>query len=84
MMICPICLEPVTAQLFIPYCHHVFHYNCIMKSFETDIRCPICRREIDGKHPKDKVYVHKEIDGMKWTECIDVDGNVISSLPLWI
>ena len=83
-MICPICLEILQENLFITFCSHVFHKECINKCLEVDIRCPMCRREIDGIIPKEKVMVRKEKNGTKWTECVDSNGVVISSLPMWI
>jgi hypothetical protein len=55
-----------------------------MTCLKRDIRCPMCRREIDGITPKDQVYIRKENNGVKWTESIDTNGILISSIPLWL
>jgi hypothetical protein len=84
MLTCPVCLDEITNNLFIPFCRHVFHNKCITRCLHRDIRCPICRRVIDGIAPKESVYIKKEFDGTRWTVCIDANGKVLSSLPLWI
>ena len=27
---------------------HIFHTECIQKWLETDLRCPICKKDVDG------------------------------------
>ena len=48
---CPICLEK-NNDIHINPCEHMFCFDCIKKL--TDIRCPICRKNITGikEHPE--------------------------------
>ena len=43
---CPICLNKYCEKtsLLLP-CGHCFHTPCILKWFEKQMNCPICRRE---------------------------------------
>lgn len=85
MVDCPICLDKIKGKGYITFCNHPFHSECINKHLDRDIRCPICRRiflNTDGR----KLYVNRVQDefGFKMTELIDVDGYIVSSIPLWI
>ena len=45
---CIICLEKFNKYSNIQKlsCDHIFHKNCIYKWYETNDKCPICRKEI--------------------------------------
>jgi hypothetical protein len=36
----------------INHCRHTFHMHCIDTWFETNVRCPTCRHDIRGGHPR--------------------------------
>jgi hypothetical protein len=47
--VCVICQEEFeigATVRTIRYCQHVFHGDCIMRHFETSVRCPTCRHDI--------------------------------------
>ena len=56
---CSICLEQVpstnSAKAKRLSCGHAFHYNCILKWFETSDECPVCRQ----KQLKDPIIMFK-------------------------
>ncbi len=56
---CSICFEPVpstnSAKAKRLSCGHAFHFNCILKWFETSDECPVCRR----KQLKDPLITYK-------------------------
>ena len=44
---CSICIEPFIGEpTIVLHCSHLFHQNCIVKWFETDLTCPLCRSNI--------------------------------------
>lgn len=45
---CPICLEPYnTKQCVKTECSHIYHQECIKKSLESVLKCPMCRRDFE-------------------------------------
>lgn len=56
---CSICLEQVpstnSARAKRLSCGHSFHYNCIIRWFETSDECPVCRK----KQHKDPLIIFK-------------------------
>lgn len=53
---CAICQEhmnPNDRIRRLNHCRHKFHNNCIMRSFETSPRCPICRHDIREQEETD-------------------------------
>ena len=82
---CPICLENVNDDGYITYCNHVFHRTCIQTHFLRDIRCPCCRRYVDGVKTR-KIYLkqHMDLSGTKKTIIINSDGIILSCIPLWL
>ncbi|EJC99290.1 uncharacterized protein FOMMEDRAFT_136616 [Fomitiporia mediterranea MF3/22] len=45
---CPLCLENETDIASLP-CGHVYGISCIIKTLESDPRCPLCRRPTERK-----------------------------------
>lgn len=54
---CSICYSSIKDPILIPCCQNVFCGNCIMKWFETNKSCPMCRQLIKIK---ELVYVKKD------------------------
>jgi hypothetical protein len=45
---CPICLESYnTKQCVKTECSHIYHQECIKKSLESALKCPMCRRDFE-------------------------------------
>lgn len=85
MKICPICLDEIVCNIHVTFCFHIFHHNCICKSLVYDNKCPICRRFIQNTKSKKHMRVKKENpNGYRWTETVNADGIIISSVPIWI
>jgi hypothetical protein len=82
---CPICLDKINDSIYVTFCGHIFHKDCIHASLERDIRCPICRRDITKTGSKKVFWVNKEgCQGNKWSESRDMNGIILSSVPVWI
>lgn len=47
---CCICCEDIACEKgrFVLDCGHTFHGNCILRSFNHDNRCPMCRSKVDA------------------------------------
>jgi hypothetical protein len=44
---CSICIEPFIGDpTIVLHCSHLFHQNCIIKWFKTELTCPLCRSSI--------------------------------------
>jgi len=44
---CPICLEPMEETNFtVTKCNHTFHTHCLISTFISKNRCPLCREKI--------------------------------------
>ena len=85
MTTCPICIEKVTDDIYVTFCSHIFHSKCINASLDIDIRCPMCRRDISNTKSKNHMRIKKEsVNGHKWTETVNTNGKIISSVPIWI
>ncbi|GFY55217.1 e3 ubiquitin-protein ligase ATL6 [Trichonephila inaurata madagascariensis] len=42
---CAVCCSTFKGKyFFVLHCKHRFHKRCIMQWFETDVRCPLCRK----------------------------------------
>ncbi|KAG8190325.1 hypothetical protein JTE90_014431 [Oedothorax gibbosus] len=42
---CAICLNPLQyKRMLLLFCNHRFHKKCILRWFQVDKRCPICRK----------------------------------------
>lgn len=44
---CLLCLEPIDVDVTVTPYGHRYHTHCILSSFQTDNRCPMCRSPID-------------------------------------
>lgn len=56
---CTICYSNIKDPILSPCCQNVFCGNCIMKWFEMNKSCPMCRTVINVK---ELVYIHKKGD----------------------
>lgn len=45
-MKCPICYDKIVKDMFISFCGHIFHNNCIEEWCLQRENCPICRRTL--------------------------------------
>ena len=54
---CSICLDKVTkkSNVFLTFCGHLFHSNCIDESLKYSNKCPYCRRIIYNDDYSDEV-----------------------------
>jgi hypothetical protein len=59
---CPICIEDFkTEKLDITILNcHAFHTNCVLKWFETNDTCPVCRKKIESDSKKPACELHTE------------------------
>jgi SNF2 family DNA or RNA helicase len=56
---CTICYSDIKDPILIPCCQNIFCGKCIMKWFETNKSCPMCRASINIK---ELIYVKKDND----------------------
>ena len=85
MLTCSICLNDIKRKMFVTFCNHVFHRDCMTECLSNFSCCPICRRKLDNTLCKKTVRLRKSNDsGYRWTEIVNMDGNMLSSIPLWI
>lgn len=54
---CIICREDMQAARKLP-CNHMFHFWCLRRWLETDMRCPTCRAPISLTGPIPPAHVH--------------------------
>jgi predicted transcriptional regulator len=46
---CAICMETIESGNVcrrLNHCNHLFHEDCIMQHFQTNVRCPLCRHDV--------------------------------------
>lgn len=57
---CPICLDKITDNnIIILNCKHQFHASCIFETMnKTNKRCPLCRKKIKYKYPKQSRFTY--------------------------
>lgn len=44
--LCAICLDPMTKQVKITPCHHIFHGECLRQCLKYSDNCAICKKEL--------------------------------------
>jgi len=54
---CTICYSDIKDPILIPCCQNIFCGKCIMKWFDTNKSCPMCRA---GINVKDLIYIKKD------------------------
>lgn len=67
---CPICYDTLDETQITLDCGHIFHYECILKTFLKDVRisrkCPYCRDDVDYLELRNNQYpirgIHKEFN----------------------
>lgn len=45
--ICAICLEPLKTDIRKTHCNHRFHRKCLTQVCDKDMKCPLCRSDIE-------------------------------------
>lgn len=70
---CCICCEDITCEKgrFVLECGHTFHGNCILRSFNHDNRCPMCRAQVDA--------VEKHLTRVIIPSALRINSSVISA-----
>lgn len=84
---CPICMEPFTESsrvLQIKHCGHIFNYDELMRSFQTSVRCPMCRYDI-RRYRRNNLEVNEGVDSNNnWVQQIssqlvnDISNNLLA------
>lgn len=44
---CSICIDKYQYPIMLTCCYNIFCFNCIFKLLEHDIKCPLCREELE-------------------------------------
>lgn len=62
---CAICLEELVIpcpNMCITECSHIFHLNCLIRSREHNISCPLCRADIPNEqHHNENIEVNDNV-----------------------
>jgi len=60
MQTCSICLNEIDTPVYPKYCecNVPFHYLCLEKCYETNKRCPICRKNVRPIRPIRQISPH--------------------------
>ena len=56
---CPICYDDIGSNSAQTQCGHVFHTECLLRSSQENVNCPMCRTEI--VKPSDKNFTQSDL-----------------------
>lgn len=77
---CSICLSnfnPNDTVVEIHCCHHLFHSGCLLRHFDSGVRCPMCRHDI--REPVQRSSSSGE-ENTQNTLFVDPNGSIMSNL----